>query len=99
MAPFPPEDLLELANRHALVDEFVLRDLLVLGEFLLPLDVADRRNDAMDRLPFGDREAGTGQAGGTADDDHRDDHHDHGAKPDADQRAVARPVPQGSLLH
>ena len=99
VAPFPPEDLLELVDRHALVDDLVLRNLLVFGEFFLPLDVADRRNHTMDRLPLGDRETRAGQARGAADDDHGDDHHDDGAEPDADQRAVALPVPHRGLLH
>src|SRR5690606_16424230 len=53
MRPLPPEDHLELVKAHPLVDLLVLRDLLVLFEFLVPLSLAHWRNDAMDGLPFG----------------------------------------------
>ena len=35
--------------------------------------VVERRDDAVDRLPLGDRQAGMGEPRGAADDDHRDD--------------------------
>ena len=74
MRPFPPEDRLERVNRHALVDLAELRDLLVLQEFFLPIGIVERRDDAMDRLPFRDRQAGPGHSRCTTDEDQCEQH-------------------------
>src|SRR6185437_9888322 len=55
MAPLPPEDRLELAQSHAGVEFAILRDRLVALKSLRPLLLAERRQRAGDRLPFGDR--------------------------------------------
>ena len=75
MRPFPPEDAFERVEAHTLVDLAIFRDLLVFGEFLLPFGIVQRRNDAVDRLPFGDRQAGIGEPRGAADENQRDQHH------------------------
>ena len=77
-------DELELVERHALVEHLVLRDLLVGLELGLPVGVAQRRDDAGDRLPLGDRQAGFGQAREAADHDHRQHHQRDDIEPDAD---------------
>jgi hypothetical protein len=79
--PFPPEDGLEAVEGHVAVHDLILRDLLVLLEFLLPFGVGQRRHDAVDRLPFGDRETGLGHPGRPADDDHRHDEEGDGPEP------------------
>ncbi len=68
----PPEDALELGDRHRVIGQLVLRRLLVLLERLLPICVGERRNRADDRLPLDDRQARSGQTRDTADDDHRE---------------------------
>ena len=88
--PLPPEDRLELGEAHALVELLVFRDLLVFGEFLLPLGVGQRRDDAVDRLPFGDRQAGIGEPRGAADQEQREHDDQHDIEPAAHQRPVAR---------
>ena len=88
--PFPPEDRLEIRQAHALVDQLVFGNLLILGEFLLPLGFAQRRNDAVDRLPFGDRKAGIGQPGRSADQNHQHDQQGNPVQPPAHRRQAAR---------
>src|SRR5262245_31902952 len=73
MEVLPPEDALELRKRHRVVDELVLRGLLVLLEQRLPVAVGERRDGADEGLPLDDREAGMGKAGRASDDDHRGD--------------------------
>ena len=55
---FPQKDRLEVGEAHAGVHQLVLRDLPVFLEFGLPGGLGERRQDAGDRLPFGDRQAG-----------------------------------------
>ena len=87
--PFPPIDRLERIEAHAPIDLLILGNALVEFELLLPFAGRERRNDAMDRLPFGDGQARFGQAGRAADDDERDDHDRHHRQPDADGEAIA----------
>jgi hypothetical protein len=89
VGPFPPEDELELIKAHALVDELVLRDLAVLVEFLQPFRLAERRDGAVDRFPFGDGEARLGQPRRTAHHHHRQDQQTYAVEPEADLGAVA----------
>ncbi len=53
MRPLPPEDRLELIERHAPVDFLILGNTLVKLEFLFPFGNGKRRNGAVDGLPFG----------------------------------------------
>src|SRR5215470_11752969 len=62
MEILPPEDALELVERHAAIPLVILGRLLVLVEHLPPLRVAQRRNRTDDGLPFHDRQAGMGEA-------------------------------------
>ena len=55
VGPFPPVDELEAGKRHVGIHLAEFRNLAVFGEFLLPLGFVQRRDDAVDRLPFGDR--------------------------------------------
>ena len=89
MRPFPPEDRLEVAERHVVVELLVFGNLLVLREFLLPFGIRQRRDDAVDRLPFGDRQAGIGEPRGAADQEQRKHHQQHEIEPAAHHRAVA----------
>ena len=86
--PLPPEDALERAKAHALVDLLVLRDLPILVEGILPVGLRQRRHDADDRLPFGDRQAGAGQARRAADADQQEDQRGHRQQPDPHGRGV-----------
>ena len=65
-------------------------NLLVLGEFLLPFGIVERRDDAVDRLPFGDRQAGIGQPRRAADEHQRHQHDEHDVEPAAQQRPVGQ---------
>src|SRR6185503_15958876 len=65
--PLPPEDGLELAERHAAIEQLVLRDRFVLVELGLPRGLRQRRDRAADRLPLGDRKAGLGEPRRAAD--------------------------------
>ena len=56
MDELPPEDALELLQRHAAVELLELGNLLVEGELPLPLGRRQRRHNAADRPPLGDRE-------------------------------------------
>ncbi|PRD40137.1 UNVERIFIED_CONTAM: thiE [Trichonephila clavipes] len=97
--PFPPEDRLERRKVHAAVLKLVFRALLIFGEFLGPVGITQRRDGAVDRLPFGDRQAGIGQPGQPADDDHRRDQQEnqHEPKPDCATRATMAAVDQTRL--
>ncbi len=80
VAPFPPEDGLELRKAHAGVEFAVLRDGLVAFERLHPLRLVERRQRAGNRLPFDDRQSGFGEPRGAA-----DQHHDRNQRGDHDQ--------------
>ena len=80
VAPFPPENRLELGKRHAGVDFAILRDGLVGLERLRPLRLVERRQHAGDRLPLDDRKPGFGQPRGAA-----DQHHQRDQRGDRDQ--------------
>ena len=73
VGPLPPEDGLESLERHAGIDDGVLRDGLVLVEGGEPIGLVERRYRAEQRLPFGDRQPAVGQTHRTADDDHAKD--------------------------
>ena len=75
--PLPPEDRLELAEAHAGIELPVFRDLLVLRKLLLPVGIGERRDDAVDRLPFGDRQTGIGEPRRAADQEQREHHQQH----------------------
>ncbi len=80
VAPFPPEDGLELRKAHAGVEFAVLRDRLVALERLRPLRLVERRQRAGNRLPLDDRQSGFRQPRGAA-----DQHHDRDQRGDRDQ--------------
>ena len=61
----------EAGQAEALVQQRILRDLLVEAEQLLPVGLVERRQDAGDRRPFHDRQAGAGQPRDAAEHDHR----------------------------
>ena len=88
MPPFPPENGLERLYAHACVLKLVFGNLLVFFEFFLPLAGGKRRDYAVDRLPFGDRQTGIRQPRGAAYHNHRQDHRADEIKPPAQQRAV-----------
>jgi len=58
VAPFPPEDGLELMQRHAGIEFAILRDRLIALERLVPLLLVERRQRSGHRLPFDDGKAG-----------------------------------------
>ncbi|MNZ88640.1 hypothetical protein D3C78_1075360 [compost metagenome] len=99
MRPFPPENRLELVKRHALVDFLILGNALVELELFFPFSNGKRRDGAMDRLPFGNRQAGFGKPRGAADEDQTDEREKHDAQPDAQQAAILLLFLQGSLHH
>ncbi len=92
MRPFPPEDGLELIEAHAALDLSVFGDLLIGGEGLLPVGLAERRDRSHDRLPFGDGEARIGEPRRPADQDHGDDEQREGGKPEPLARGHASPA-------
>ncbi len=92
MRPLPPVDELELVQAHALVDELVLRDLLVLGEGVVPIRLGEWRNDAEQRLPLGDRQAGIREPSRAADDDHGEHESRHGIEPQPHGTELIFPV-------
>ena len=71
------------------VQQRVLRDLLIQPEQLLPVGVVQRRQDAADRRPFHDRQAGAGQPGDAAEHDHDQDHAGDDEQPGRHEPAVA----------
>src|SRR5690606_10447066 len=87
--PFPPEDRLELVDRHALVDLLILRDALVALELLLPSGSGERGDGAVDRLPFGNGKARAGQPRRAADEDEDGERDQHDGEPAAHLAAVA----------
>ena len=84
MRPFPPIDEFEFGERHALIDLAVFRDQLVFAEGRQPVGFGERRNGAEKRLPFGDRQAGIGEARGAANDHHRENEKGREPEPGAD---------------
>ena len=86
--PLPPIDRLELIEAHAAIELAVLRDGLVFLEFGLPLGLAERRQRAHDRPPFGDREPGFGEPRRAADEHHEEDERSDGIKPQPDRPHV-----------
>ena len=90
VGPLPPEDPLEPVEAHALIDLGVFGNLLVLGEFLLPFRVVQRRDDTVDGLPLGDRQAGIGQPRRPADKHQRHQHEQNDVEPAAQQRPVGK---------
>jgi len=93
VAPFPPVDRLEIRQFHPLVLQAPLVDLLVFVEFGLPVGLAQRRNRARDRAPFGDRETAVGQPGQPAHHDHRHHQCKEHRQPGPDRAARAAPSP------
>ena len=73
MAPFPPEDRLELAEIHAGIEFAILRNPLVALERLLPLLLLERRQRAGHRLPLDDRKPGFGETRRATDQHHQRD--------------------------
>src|SRR4029077_13726142 len=67
VAPFPPEDRLELIETHAGVELTILRNGFVGFESLAPLCPTERRQGAGDGFPFDDRKPRFGQARGPPD--------------------------------
>ncbi|MPL73780.1 hypothetical protein SDC9_19586 [bioreactor metagenome] len=89
MRPFPPVDRLEPGQIHRRIRQRELRRRLILAELGLPVGVIQRRHDAGDRLPFGDREAGVAEPGRAAKRDHRRDQREKREQPDPDRGARA----------
>jgi len=73
MAPFPPVDCFEIRQFHPGVLDLELVNLLVFGEFRLPVRLVHRRHGSGKGLPFGDAQATVGQSGQTAHGDHHKD--------------------------
>ncbi len=82
VAPFPPEDGLELVEAHAVVEFAILRNGLVGLERIRPCLLGQRRQGASHRLPLDDRQSGFGEARGAADQHHGDDQGRDGHEPD-----------------
>ena len=82
---FPPVDRLEIGEAHAGVEQPVLRNMPVFLELRGPARGRERRQDAGDRLPLGDRQPGERQPGNAADDDHREDHCATAEQPNRDR--------------
>ena len=73
MRVFPPEDALELVERHAAIDLPVLgRRAGTSRTSAAHCASRQRRQRADDRLPLGDRQARVREPGDAADDDHRE---------------------------
>jgi hypothetical protein len=92
MEIFPPEDALELLQRHAVVDLLEFRCLLIFFKDFQPVRLGQGRQRADQRLPFDDRQAGMRQAGDAADHQRGENHRGANKKPDGDLAA-------GSGLH
>ena len=87
MRPFPPENALEAVERHVRIEPGVLRDLFVAVELGLPFRRVQRRNNAGDRLPLGDGEAGFGEPRRAADQHHEKNQARDGDQPETDGAA------------
>ncbi len=80
--------VLNCARTHAGVELAVLRDGPIFLELGLPPTFAERRQRAHHRLPLGDREAGFGEPGGAADQNHRQNQRGDGVEPQPDGAGV-----------
>ena len=89
MHVLPQKDRFELAEAHPGIEQLVLRDLLVFLEFGRPGGLRQRRHDAGDRLPFGDRQPGQGQPRDAADHDHQENHRAAEQQPIGDRALAA----------
>src|SRR6266446_1757243 len=98
MQIFPEINGFELVQAHRVMDEPVLRDLFVFGEFGSPVGSRKRWKDTDDRLPFGYRQTGEGEPGDPADHDHQKNQRTTNEQPSGDgtevtlRRACRRPV-------
>ena len=84
----PPENALELVERHPLVHMPVFGSGLVLAKNLFPVGLRQRRNGADQRLPFGHREAGVREPRHTADHHHDEYERTAGKQPDCNRRTA-----------
>src|SRR5438445_651986 len=84
MQIFPEINGFELLQAHRVMDEPVLRDLFVFGEFGSPVGSRKRWKDTDDRLPFGYRQTGEGEPGDAADHDHQKDQRTTNEQPSGD---------------
>ena len=78
---FQPEDPLEALDTEPLVQQGILRDLLVQLEQPLPLRIRDRRQCATEGGPFHDGQSRSGQPCGATQQDHAQDHHADAEQP------------------
>src|SRR5208282_5548646 len=85
MSILPPVNALELVQRHCVMDEPILGDLLVFCKFGGPVGSGERRDDADHRLPLGNRQTGQGQPRDAADHDHQKDQTAAEKQPDRDR--------------
>src|SRR5260221_3322181 len=97
MRPFPPIDEFEFGERHALIDPAVFRDQFVFSEGLQPVGFGERWDGAEKRLPFSDRQAGMGEARGTANDHHSENEKGREPEPGADQGTRLQPAVKISI--
>jgi hypothetical protein len=81
MEVFPPEDGLELRQRHSRIHLTVLWRCLVARERVVPIGLVQGRQRAHDRLPLRDREPGMGEPRHASHDDHGKDKRAAGEKP------------------
>ncbi len=88
VAPFPPENRLELPKIHAGVEFAILRNGLVGVERLCPLLLSERRQRAGDRFPLDDRKSGFGETCGAADQHHDRDQYGDREQPPSDGAVV-----------
>ena len=70
MRPLQPEDVLEALNPKTLINQLILRDLLIQRKQPPPLRLRHRRQRARERRPFHDRQPGAGQPRGAPQHDH-----------------------------
>ena len=92
---FPKVYIFELIQCHCEVDDAVFRDLLVFRKLCRPVGGRKRRNDADDRFPFGNREAGESKASNAADHHHR---RNHGTADEQPHGNWVEPLPRFSAL-
>ena len=84
MEPLPEIDELEIRQRKIKVDVLELPDLLIFFKGSLPVRLIHGRQCTQDRLPFGDGQSRTRQAGDAAEEDLDHDHPDTRKQPDGD---------------
>ena len=85
MTILPEVNAFELIQRHSKMDRTVFWDLFVFGKFGGPVGSGERRHDADNRLPFGDRQARQGEPRDAADYDHQENHCAADEQPDRDR--------------